>query len=97
VLDEERLLGWYAEDLPRRGGLRSVPIPWTFRRYREWCEARGVRADADLFHRVLEGMAERGRIALTDHDLPASVAVDEASLLRTTREGRLVYYWMALA
>jgi hypothetical protein len=95
-LTEEWLVRWYSEDLPRREGLRSLPIPWTWKRYAKWCEARGVQPNTDRFHQLLKSMAMRSRIALTAHDNPRNLPAEEAAILRKDPEGRTIYYWTVL-
>lgn len=96
-LREEMLVRWYGEDLPRREGLRSLPILWTWQHYMEWCESRGVRPNGDLLHQLLEGMAAKGHISITAHDSPRDVSEEEAAVLRKDAKGRLNYYWTILS
>lgn len=95
-LSEEWLVRWYGEDLPRREGLRSMPIPWTWKHYEKWCEARGVQPNADRFHQLLKGMAMRSQIALTAHNSPRNLSPEEAAILLKDPEGRTIYYWTIL-
>jgi hypothetical protein len=96
LLTEEQLLRWYVEELPRLGGLRSVPIPTTWHRYSEWCRSRGAATDADRFFSLLGRMAEQGKIAFTAHDTPSTLPDEVRGLLRRDSEGRLPYYWTVL-
>ncbi|QBQ55837.1 hypothetical protein [Nitrosococcus wardiae] len=96
-LTEELLVRWYGQDLPQREGLRSMPIPWTWQRYRQWCQERGVLPNPDRFHQLLEGMAARSHIALIPHDSPRDLSAEETSVLRRNFEGRLNYYWTLLS
>ena len=40
---EDLLREWYHEDLPSRGGLSSIPIPWTWSHYESWCLSSKVK------------------------------------------------------
>jgi hypothetical protein len=93
---ESLLLRLYGEDLPRREGLRSMPIPWTWRRYAAHCDEAGGVPDAEGFHRLLLELAQAGRIAVGVHDKPSNVPPDELAVLRRDAEGRLPYYWTPL-
>jgi hypothetical protein len=95
-LSEEWLVRWYGEDLPRREGLRSMPIPWTWKRYVRWCEERGMQPNTDRFHQLLKSMAMHSRIALTAHNNPHDLPAEEAAILLKDPEGRTIYYWTVL-
>jgi hypothetical protein len=90
-LTEELLLRFYAQDLPRREGLRSMPIPWTWRRYEAHCA--GTAPDPEAFHGLLERLQSEGRVALAVHDAPGSIPEAERRLLRTRDDGRVIFYW----
>jgi hypothetical protein len=96
-LTEDLLLGFYSEDLPRRGGLRSMPIPWTWRRYELHCAGRGTAANVQAFHTLLKALHSKGRVALAVHDAPASVSEVEEPLLPAREDGRLFYYWTPIS
>lgn len=93
---EELLRRFYAADLPRRAGLRSMPIPWTWHRYLEHCRERAASPDAERFHSLLLELAHAGRVALTAHDKPASLPPEELEHVRRRPDGSVVYYWMPL-
>jgi AcrR family transcriptional regulator len=95
-LSEEWLVRWYGEDLPRREGLRSMPIPWTWKHYVRWCEERGMQPNTDRFHQLLKSMAMHSRIALTAHDSPRNLPTEEAAILLKDPKGRTIYYWTVL-
>jgi hypothetical protein len=92
-LTEDLLLRFYADDLPRRGGLRSMPIPWTWSRYASHCAARGAATDLAAFHALLRALHGQGRVGLAVHDAPASVPEAKKPLLPAREDGRLLYYW----
>lgn len=94
---EELLLRFYAEDLPRREGLRSMPIPWTWRRYEAHCERRGAAPDLGAFQAMLRALEASRRVALTVHDAPASIPEAERRILETRGRGRVMYYWTPIA
>ena len=93
ALTLEMLMAFYAADLPRREGLRSMPIPWTWRRYADDAQRSGTGPDKRAFHRMLRDLAEAGRIALTRHDTPGRLGQDELDLLEQTPDGGIFYYW----
>jgi hypothetical protein len=93
ALTPEMLMAFYAADLARREGLRSMPIPWTWRRYAEDAQRRGTAPDKGHFQRLLRELADAGRIALSRHDTPGRVAEDELAILERTPDGGIVYYW----
>ncbi|MCL4820351.1 MAG: hypothetical protein KJ067_14490 [Vicinamibacteria bacterium] len=90
---EAMLLRWYAEDLPRRDGLRSMPIPWTWRRYQAHCSNSGRTPDAAALAALLRSLHAAGRISLTVHDAPVSIPDTERALLPAREDGRPFYYW----
>ena len=96
-LTEDLLLSFYAEDLPRREGLRSMPVPWTWRRYESHCAARGTAPDRAAFHALLRALHSEGRVALAVHDAPVSIPAADKSVLMTREDGRVFYYWTPIA
>jgi hypothetical protein len=92
-LTEELLLSFYADDLPRREGLLSMPIPRTWRRYESHCEARGATPDREAFHALLRKLHSEGRVALAVHDAPVSIPEEDKAVLMTRQDGRVIYYW----
>jgi hypothetical protein len=84
---------WYEKDLPRRGGVSTVPIPWTWRRYVQWCSDNGVRADSDQFLSTLRDLAQSGRIELVPHSLTHQLPPDEVKLCLRGECGETLYYW----
>lgn len=95
-LDEPRLVGWYTEDLIRLGGLRAVPIPWTWQHYAAWCASRARRPDAERFTRRLLDMAARSVIGLTPHEHEGRLEPDDLEVLPRTPAGYRAYYWTIL-
>jgi len=92
-LSESLLLRLYGEDLQRRGGLRSMPIPWTWERYAQLSEAQGGTPDLARFHSLLKTLHSQGRIALAVHDVPASIPAAERRVLPERGDGWPLYYW----
>jgi hypothetical protein len=83
----------YAEDLERRGGLRSMPIPWTWRRYASLCSSEGQEPDLEAFHALLARLHRESRVSLAVHDVPASIPDAERSVLPARGDGWPYYYW----
>ena len=92
-LTPEALMAFYAADLSRREGLRSMPIPWTWRRYVEASERHGDTPDRARFHRLLQELAASGRIALGRHDAPSRLSEEELAVVERTADGGVLYYW----
>lgn len=92
-LTPETLMAFYAADLPRREGLRSMPIPWTWRRYVEASERRGHTPDMARFHKFLQDLAASGRIALSRHDTPSRLSEEELAVVERAPDGGIFYYW----
>lgn len=95
-LSKEQLVTWYGEDLEKRGGLRSMPIPWTWKRYLDWCTENGFKPNRDRFHELLKDMANRSSISLTSHDSPYNLPKEEVDILQTNQKGHPIYYWTIL-
>ncbi len=95
-LSEAQLIEWHAADLPALGGLRSVPIPWTWKRYETWCTAQARRPDLERFHRHLLAMAARAAVGLTPHDHEGRLPEAETRVLPMTQAGYRAYYWTVL-
>lgn len=92
-LSDDILIGFYHDDVGRRGGLRTVPILWTWERYRTWARARGASPDRDRFLQLFHQMTTRGKVALTPHDNPRELTDEEVATLGGERGGRVDYYW----
>ncbi len=95
-ITEELLLRFYTEDLPRREGLKSMPIPWTWRRYVDYCKRAAAVPDRPGFHRLLNELSAAGRVALAVHDAPSRLSQEDLEAAERTPEGRVVYYWTPL-
>lgn len=95
-ITEELLLRFYADDLPRREGLKSMPIPWTWRRYVDYCKRAAAVPDRPGFHRLLTDLSAAGRVALAVHDSPSRLSQEDLEAVERTRDGRVVYYWTPL-
>lgn len=95
-ITEELLLRFYAEDLPRRQGLKSMPIPWTWQRYVDYCKQAAGVPDRPAFHRLLADLSAAGRVALAVHDAPSRLSQEDLGVVERSPEGRVVYYWTPL-
>jgi hypothetical protein len=90
---EEMLRGWHKEDVPKLGGMTSVPIPWTWGHYAAWCGEHHYRPDLATFHELLRELAESGKIVLIPHSQPHEIAQYEADLILHGERGESLYYW----
>jgi hypothetical protein len=95
-LAEETMVQWYTEDLARLGGLRAVPVPWTWEHYEAWCVKRQCQPNAGLFQKHLLDMAARAVIGLTPHEHEGALASDVLRVLPRTPAGHHGYYWTIL-
>lgn len=95
-LSEAQLMEWYTADLPALGGLRSVPIAWTWKRYETWCTAQARRPNLERFHRHLLAMAARSAVGLTPHDHEGRLPEADTRVLPRTQAGYRAYYWTVL-
>lgn len=92
-LTEEMLRAWYDEDVPRLGGVTSVPIPWTWEHYESWCKEHDFRADVNRFHGLLRSLFQAGKIELIPHSRTHETPLREAELALSGQGGELLYYW----
>lgn len=92
-LNEALLQQLYDQDLPRRQGLRSMPIAWTWERYSSLSAARSATPSLSQFHALLRRLHTESRIALAVHDAKTSIPESERAVLPTREDGRLYYYW----
>lgn len=93
ALTLELLKELYRLDLPSRGGLTSMPIPMTWRRYAKAVEAEGGAPDRAGFERVLLDSAAAGRIEVTPHEWPATLPAEDVAASIRRPDGRVLYYW----
>ena len=95
-LTDSQMVQWYTDDLARLGGLRAVPIPWTWEHYTSWCSSQSCRPNADLFKRRLLEMAARAAIGLTPHEHEGRLDPGVLDILPGTPAGYRAYYWTVL-
>lgn len=93
ALTEEMLRVWYEQDVPQLGGVTSVPIPWTWRRYESWCKEHGFVADLGRFHQVLHHLSQARRIELIPHSRTHTIPVQEEEVALSGPSGEALYYW----
>jgi hypothetical protein len=86
----------YQLDLPTRGGLSSMPIPFTWRRYTQQLATRGAGPDRAAFEQLLLDSAASGRVELIAHEWPATLAPDDLAAAIRQPSGRVLYYWRPL-
>lgn len=93
ALTLDSLTELYRLDLPSRGGLTSMPIPMTWRRYAKAVEAEGGTPDRAGFERVLLDSAAAGLIEVTPHEWPATLPAEDLAVSIRAPDGRILYYW----
>ncbi len=92
-IPEGVMYSWYREDLSRLMGSKSVPIPWTWIRYENWCREQGSGADLPGFQNRLKELALLGKIELVAHGMSEPIEPAELSIAIKTEQGELLYYW----
>ena len=92
-LTEELLNNWYKRDVLKRGGLTSIPIPWTWSHYEAWCKNRGLKPNLDRFQDFLWDLHRAGRIEFIPHSMTQELPEREAALSLRNRHGEVLYYW----
>lgn len=96
ALTEDLLREWYQADLPSRGGLRTMPFAKTWSRLREWSQSQGHAPNLTEFHGLLSSLARHSVVALTPHDEPARLPVEDQELLLENPDGAKLYYYTIL-
>lgn len=98
TVSESDLMKWYTMDLPAREGLRSMPLPWTWKRYVEHCTTRSWEPDRSAFLKLVNELADRGRIALSAHDAPYNLQANEVEICGGyDDQHRVLYYWTPIS
>jgi hypothetical protein len=90
---EELLHEWYRNDLPRRGGLTSIPIAWTWDRYEAWCLSSSLKPDLGQFREFMRRLYGTGRIELVPHSMTQKLSERELDLSLRSQSGEILYYW----
>lgn len=88
---EDMMRGWFTAYVKESGGQTSVPIPWTWNLYVQWCDKEGISPDVGAFQETLWDLEKDGLIhliALARHE-PLQ---DEHLALRGDH-GEIIYYW----
>lgn len=90
---EDLLREWYNRDLPKRAGLASIPIPWTWTHYESWCTSNKARPDLQRFQEILRSLHRAGRIELIAHSMTQSLPERESEISPRGPHGEVWYYW----
>jgi len=90
---EDLLLEWYHEDLPRRGGLSSIPIPWTWSRYESWCLSSKIKPNLVQFQDMMWSLCRAGKIEFIPHSMTQELSERELELSLRSKHGEVLYYW----
>lgn len=90
---EELLREWYQRDLPRRGGITSIPIWWTWGHYESWCLSKNMRPDLVRFHDLMRSLHRAGKIDLIPHSMTQEISAREVELSLRGQYGEVLYYW----
>jgi len=90
----EALLGeWYRKDLPKRGGLSSIPVSWTWAHYESWCLSVNARPDLGRFQDFMRDLHRAGKIEFIPHSMTQELPAREAELSLRGQHGEVLYYW----
>jgi hypothetical protein len=92
-LSEELLREWYHKDLPKRGGLSSIPIPWTWNHYESWCRSNKVTPDLVQFQEFIWSLNRVGKVEFIPHSLTQNIPEREAEIALRGPHGEVFYYW----
>jgi hypothetical protein len=90
---EELLREWYHKDLPRRGGLPSIPIAWTWDRYESWCLSNSLKSDLNLFREFIQSLYQAGRIEFFAHSMTQQLSERDLKLSLKSPTGEILFYW----
>ncbi len=90
---EDLLRGWYQKDLPKRGGITSIPIWWTWGHYESWCLSNNMRPDLVQFHDLMRSLHRTGKIDLIPHSRTQEIPAREVELSLRGQYGEVLYYW----
>ena len=90
---EDLLRTWYQMDLPRRGGISSIPIWWTWGHYESWCLSNNLRPDLIQFHDLMRNLHRTGKIDLIPHSMTQEIPAREVELSLRSEHGEVLYYW----
>jgi hypothetical protein len=90
---EDLLREWYQEDLPKRGGLASMPIPWTWIHYDSWCRSHEMTPSIKQFQDLLRRLHQAGKIDFISHSMTQNLPERESELSLRGHHGEVLYYW----
>ncbi len=93
TLTESLLKEWYEEELPGLLGATSVPLPRTWNRYNEWCDANGTVPDLSAFHGILRRLAQDKAVELIPHSRSQPIPEGEKKILMKGPRGETIYFW----
>lgn len=93
ILTESLLKVWYDAELPSLLGATSVPLPRTWKRYKEWCDANGTVPDLSAFHGILRRLAQDKAVELVPHSRSQPIPESEQKVLITGPHGETIYFW----
>ena len=91
---EEHLLSWYAEDKKKMGGVSSVDLPRTFRRYEAWAKENGGTPDMEQFKSTIKAMADAGKVELIPHSIPREMSEEQHKIAITGSLGEKYLWWL---
>ena len=92
-LSENLLREWYQEDLPKRSGLSTIPIPWTWSHYDSWCRSNKVTPDLGQFQDLLRALGREGKVEFIPHSQTQSIPERESEIALRGPHGEVLYYW----
>ncbi len=92
-LTEELLHTWHEQDLPKRGGLTSIPIHWTWSHYEGSCKSGKVKPNLDYFQDFLRNLHRSGKIELIPHSMTQEIPKREMEISLRSQHNEVLYYW----
>jgi hypothetical protein len=93
IPSEDLLREWYHKDLPKRGGLSSIPIPLTWNHYESWCKSNNAKPDVEQFQEFMRDLHRAGKIEFISHSMTQSLSERESELSLRGSHGEVLYYW----
>jgi len=93
IPSEDLLREWYQKDLPKRGGISSIPIPWTWSHYESWCRSNELTPDLAQFQDFLSSLYRAGKIEFISHSMTQTLSERESELSLRGQHGEVLYYW----
>lgn len=84
---------WYEQDIPSRGGLRSLNLPATWKRYETLGREKGTTATPEGFRELFTDLLKNDLVEMSPHSMTSEMSAIEKEISPTTRFGEPLHYW----